>query len=269
MAFILERMTSTDTGVSTVAQKARAWSVHALTLGGLIWACLAIIALQYGNIKLMWLFLGIAMLADAADGPMARKFNVKKHTPNFDGSILDIVIDYLTWSFIPAYYLFTSGLLGNNIWSALMFILICVSSMFCYANVRMKTSENYFMGFPAAWNIVAVYIYILEPNQWVSIALIIFFALITVAPITFLHPFRVRSLIIPNVISTGIWLFGTICLVAAHPDSPLWVQLLWWISGTWFIVSGLLGGLLIQLSTRNPSLEKRFRSFVGGETVSS
>ncbi|UTN77806.1 hypothetical protein NMC42_10920 [Pseudomonas aeruginosa] len=40
--------------------------------------------------------------------------------------------------------------------------MILVSSLFCFCNVNMKSTDNYFVGFPAAWNVVAVYFYVLD-----------------------------------------------------------------------------------------------------------
>lgn len=225
-------------------KKARAWAVHGLTLSGLIWAALAMVAVVAGNIKLMWLFLAIALVTDAADGPLARRFEVSKYAAQFDGSIADILIDYLTWTFIPAYFLAAYGFFGSGSVPIVLFVLILVSSVFCYANVSMKTREWYFAGFPAAWNVVAVYFYLLATPVWLNIALTLFFSVITIVPITFLHPFRVRRLWVVNVIATAIWLATTVVLVVVSPLMPLVVAGFWWVSGVWIIVSGLLGGIL-------------------------
>lgn len=241
---------------STGTQKTLAWLVHALTLSGLVWASLAMVALSAGRPKEMFLFLGIALVTDAADGPLARKFKVKEHAPGFDGSILDIVIDYLTWTFIPAYYIATSGYLGPPGAAIPLFVLILVSSMFCYANVSMKTDEWYFTGFPAAWNVVAVYFFVLQPPVWLNIAVTLYLAAITIVPITFLHPFRVVRLRIPNVVATTIWLGSTVTLVALAPLRPAAVEVVWWISGVWIIGSGLLGGIIYAVRARKAAKEK-------------
>lgn len=256
-------MTTVQEPVSTVPEKAKAWGVHSITLAGLVWACLAMIALGNDQVKLMWLFLGIAMVLDGLDGPLARKYGVKIHAPNMDGSILDIVIDYLTWTFIPAYFLFLSGLTGNVGWSAAMFMVICISSMFCYANVGMKTDDLYFMGFPAAWNVVAAVMYIIEPPVWANIVIIILLAALTVSPITFLHPFRVKALRGVNVVATALWLITMVWLVAVAPELPLVVLIIWWISGVWIVLSGLLGGFVAKLAIKHPVKAARIRAAVG------
>ncbi len=233
---------------STATQKASAWSVHGLTLTGLIWACLALAALIHDQPKLMWLYLGIALIADAADGPLARKFDVRSHAAGIDGSILDIVIDYLTWTLIPALFLYKAGLMGGPFLGMIMLMLICISSMFCYANVGMKTDDYYFMGFPAAWNIVAICVWLLQPPLWLTIAVIVFLSLLTLAPITFLHPFRVERLRVPNIIAVAIWSLCMVILVITYPERNLYVEFAWWCSGVWIVGSGLLGGILVKRS---------------------
>ncbi len=237
----------------TPGQKVSAWSVHALTLSGLLWAALAVIALVDQQTKLMWLFLFIALLTDAVDGPLARKFQVKRITPNFDGGLLDVVIDYLTWSFIPAFFLYSEGYLGAGFWGTTLFVLILVSSMFCYANVRVKTSEWYFVGFPAAWNVVAVYFYLLNAPVLFNQLVTGLFAVITLLPLTFLHPFRVRRLRLANTVATAVWLVTTVALVAVAPAMPLWLAIVWWTSGAWIILSGLLGVKGIGAAPQDPS----------------
>lgn len=226
---------------SGLREKSAAWGVHTLTLTGVVWAVLATAAILQDQPRLMWLFLGIAIIVDAADGPLARRYEVRRHTPNFDGIILDLVVDYLTWSFIPALFLFKSGLTGGPVLSTVSFILICASSMFCYANVRMKTEDNYFRGFPAAWNIVIFYLWVLQSPWWLNLAIVVVLAALTVVPITFLHPFRVRSLRAANVTAVILWLAAATALVVTFPDRPLWAEVPWWVAGVWLVVSGLIG----------------------------
>lgn len=224
------------------AGRVHAWAAHLLTLSGLIWAALAMVAVQNDQIKAMWFFLGAALVTDAADGPLARRFEVTKHAPQFDGAIADIVIDYLTWTFIPAYFLFSHGYLGRGPAALTLFVLILVSSVFCYANVSMKTKELYFSGFPAAWNLVALFFYLLGSPVWLNVVVTVFLSIMTLVPVTFLHPFRVRRLRKSNVSATLVWFATTVILVILSPFMPPLPAILWWMSGTWLFMSGLLGG---------------------------
>jgi len=217
---------------------AAAWAVHFFTMTGLIWACLALHAIFINQPKMMWIFLGIALIVDGFDGTLARRANVKKYTPNFDGNILDILIDYLTWTFIPAFFLLKSGALGSPVSGAILVAIICVSSVFCYANTSMKSSDFYFVGFPAAWNVVAAYLWICNLPVICNAAVIVILAVLTVIPIKFVHPFRVKRLMPVTIAVTVVWLVTTATLLAMHPDKPWWVQVPWWISGVWFLSVG-------------------------------
>lgn len=219
--------------------KAFAWLAHALTLSGVLWACLALIAVFEGETNSMWIFLGIALVVDGVDGWFARRTDVTTHAPGFDGVALDLIVDYLTWSFIPAFFLYSTGLLGGGPSAVALFVLICGSSMFCYCNTGMKTHDYYFMGFPAAWNIVAVMLWILQTPVVMNAVIVVIFAALTLAPIAFVHPFRVRRLMPINIGMTAVWIVTTGYLVAVRPDHPWTVATLWWVSGTWFVGVGI------------------------------
>lgn len=217
-----------------------AWSVHAFTLTGVIWATLAILALLSDRPKLMWLFLGVALIVDGIDGTLARRADVRTHAPYFDGVILDSVVDYLTWTFIPALFMYRAGLLGDGILAIGLLLLINVTSMFCYANTKMKTDDYYFMGFPAAWNVVALALWLFNPGTLVTAILVVLFSILTWAPITFIHPFRVARFMIVNVVATLAWIVSSAVLVAAHPVADPLAAGVWTASGSWLILLGLV-----------------------------
>lgn len=213
-----------------------AWLVHAFTITGVIWACLAIVALFEGQLRHMWLWLGIALIVDGLDGALARKAAVKTYAPGFDGTALDVMVDYLTWTFIPALFMYLQLPFGPPWLGLVMFIVICTSSVFCYCNVGLKTDDNYFMGFPAAWNVVAVTLWILGTGAAFNIAVTIVLSILTVAPLTFVHPFRVTRLMPVNIVASFGWIASTAALVVEHPERNLIVEICWWVSGGWLMV---------------------------------
>lgn len=224
----------------TAAQRAVAWGVHAFTMSGLVWALLAMGALMIGRIPEMWLWLAVALIVDGIDGSLARAARVREVIPWFDGAVLDHVIDYLTWTFIPAVFIARWVDLGGGPWPMAVTIVICVSSVFCYCNTRMKSADCYFVGFPAAWNIVAVAMWILQLPAWANLLASAVLAVLTLVPWTYLHPFRVRRLMALNIAAVTVWIAATAALVVIHPHAPAGVMAAWWISGLWFLaVSGL------------------------------
>ena len=71
--------------------------------------------------------------------------------------------------------------------------LILVSALYTFARRDMKTDDGYFRGFPALWNIVALYFLLLTPEPLVAAAVIALLVALTFAPIHVPHPFRVRD----------------------------------------------------------------------------
>jgi phosphatidylcholine synthase len=167
----------------------RALGVHLFTATGAVFAMLAMLAAVEGEWDLMFLWLVVAFFVDGIDGPLARKYDVQTNAPEFDGVLLDLIIDYLTYVFIPAFALFSSGLMaGWTGWFAI--IVITFSSALYFADTRMKTKDNSFSGFPGCWNMVVLVIFALEPNFWVSLALVSTLAVAMFTRLKFVHPVR-------------------------------------------------------------------------------
>lgn len=199
---------------------ARALLVHLLTATGAVFAMLAMLAAVEEKWDLMFLWLVVAFFVDGIDGPLARRYDVKTNAPEFDGVLLDLIIDYLTYVFVPAYALFKSGLLpGWTGWIAI--IVITFTSAMYFADTRMKTKDNSFSGFPGCWNMVVLVLFALEPNFWFMLALVILLAGAMFVPLKFVHPVRTerwRNVTLPMALG---WVFfaGWAAWVDFHPDS--------------------------------------------------
>jgi phosphatidylcholine synthase len=198
----------------------RALAVHLLTATGAVFAMLAMLAAVQAKWDLMFLWLVVAFAVDGIDGQLARKYDVKQYAPQFDGVLLDLIIDYLTYVFIPAFALFASGLLpGWTGWFAI--IVITFTSAMYFADTRMKTKDNSFSGFPGCWNMLIIVIFAIEPNFWISIALIAALATAMFLPLKFIHPVRTerwRTISLPIALA---WTFfaGWAAWVDFHPES--------------------------------------------------
>jgi len=206
------------TGFMTPQRQALA--VHLLTATGAVFAMLAMLAAVDEKWDLMFLWLVVAFAVDGIDGPLARKYHVKKNAPEFDGVLLDLIIDYLTYVFIPAFALFKSGLMdGWTGWFAI--IIITFASAMYFADNRMKTKDNSFSGFPGCWNMLVLVIFALQPNFWISLALVTTLSIAMFLPLKFVHPVRTerwRSVTLPIALA---WTFfaGWAAWVDFHPES--------------------------------------------------
>lgn len=198
----------------------KALSVHLLTATGAVFAMLAMLAAVEEKWSLMFLWLVVAFAVDGIDGPLARKYDVKKNAAEFDGVLLDLIIDYLTYVFIPAFALFKSGLMaGWTGWFAI--IVITFASALYFADTRMKTKDNSFSGFPGCWNMLVIVIFAIEPNFWVSLALVSLLALAMFLPLRFIHPVRTarwRVVSLPMALAWTVFA-GWAAWVDFHPES--------------------------------------------------
>ena len=200
--------------------KIRALSVHLLTATGAVFAMLAMLAAVDSRWDLMFIWLVVAFFVDGIDGPLARHYDVKKNAAEFDGVLLDLIIDYLTYVFIPAFALFKSGLMdGWTGWFAI--ILITFTSAMYFADTRMKTKDNSFSGFPGCWNMLVLVIFALEPNFWVSLALVTILAVAMFLPLKFVHPVRTERWRVVTLPVAMAWTFfaGWAAWVDFHAES--------------------------------------------------
>ena len=182
---------------------------------------LALLAAVEQRWDLMFLWLVVAFAVDGVDGPLARRYEVKRNAPEFDGVLLDLIIDYLTYVFVPAYALFkhTDLLPGWTGWVAI--IVITFSSALYFADTRMKTKDYSFSGFPGCWNMVVLVLFALKPDFWVMLLLIAVLALAMFVPIKFVHPVRTerwRLLTLPMALA-WTWFAGWAAWVDFHPQS--------------------------------------------------
>ncbi|WP_292397414.1 phosphatidylcholine synthase [Mesorhizobium sp.] len=195
--------------------QARAFSVHLLTASGSFLAFLSLVAASEQRWTAMFWWLGLALFVDGIDGPIARKLEVKEILPTWSGELLDNIIDYVTYVLIPAFALYQRGFMGEGL-SFLSAAIIVVSSAIYYADTGMKTKENFFKGFPVVWNMVVFTLFVIDPGQWVSFAVVVVAGILTFMPIYFIHPVRVVRLRPINLGMTLLWCaFGALALAQA------------------------------------------------------
>lgn len=224
---------------SRMMLRLKALGVHLFTATGAIWAVLALLAAVDGDWSTMFVWLIVAMVVDGIDGPLARRYQVKQNWPTYDGVAMDLMVDYITWIFIPAFALFKSGLLPG--WTGwVCTIAIVFGSILYMADTRMKTKDNSFAGFPACWNMLVLVLFALKPSYWVILALVIPLTGAMFLPVKFIHPVRTerwRALSLPMM---GAWVVFALWAIAVdfHPQSwALWGLV---VSSIWLLLAGPL-----------------------------
>ncbi|MCO5059759.1 MAG: phosphatidylcholine/phosphatidylserine synthase [Rhizobiaceae bacterium] len=200
--------------------QARAFSVHLLTASGSFLAFLSLVAASEERWTAMFWWLGLALFVDGIDGPIARKLEVKEILPTWSGDMLDNIIDYVTYVLIPAFALYQRGFMGEGL-SFLSAAIIVVSSAIYYADTGMKTKENFFKGFPVVWNMIVFTLFVIQPGEYVSFAVVVIAGIMTFLPVNFLHPVRVIRLRPVNLSVFFLWCaLGAIALFQAMDASP-------------------------------------------------
>lgn len=213
--------------------KIAAWAVHGFTASGAVLGFLAIISILNNDLVGAFLWLGLALLIDGIDGSLARKIGVLDKTPNIDGSTLDNVIDYLNYVIIPALMIYWFQMVPNG-WEIILPAGMFAVSLYTFANMNMKTNDYYFSGFPAVWNIVVLYFYILNTHPIINVIIILLLFIFTFIPIKFVHPLRVKKIRNLTIFCTVLWSATTLKLVTTNPDINLFAEqkivLLIWIA---------------------------------------
>lgn len=173
------------------SMRMRAFAIHLLTASGAALALLALMEAVREHWSMMFVWLGAALFVDGIDGPLARRLDVANVLPDWSGDTLDLVVDFLTYVFVPAYAIIASKLL-LPIAGPLIGVAIVISGALYFADRRMKASDNHFRGFPALWNAAAFYLLLLKPSPGFATAMLAGFVVLTFVPFHTLHPLRTR-----------------------------------------------------------------------------
>lgn len=198
--------------------------VHFFTALGAVCGLLAALAAFDGAWERMFAWLGLALFIDAIDGSFARLTRVEERLPRFSGERLDLVVDYVTYVFVPALALLRAGFLEGPL--GLVFAaLILLSSLFHFSDLASKGADYSFIGFPAVWNIIAYYIFALATSPWVTYAIVASAVVLTFVPMRWVHPMRVVRLRLLTLAMTIVWAVAAILAIwQGFPASP-WIQL--------------------------------------------
>ncbi|HEU4986719.1 MAG TPA: phosphatidylcholine/phosphatidylserine synthase, partial [Rhizobiaceae bacterium] len=216
-------------------------------------AFLSLVAASEERWTAMFWWLGLALLVDGIDGPIARKLQVKEVLPTWSGDMLDNIIDYVTYVLIPAFALYQSGFMGEGL-SFLSAAIIVITSAIYYADTGMKTAENFFKGFPVVWNMIVFTLFVIGTSEYVSFVVVLISAILTFTPINFLHPVRVMRLRNINLTIFLAWCaFGVIALLQ-DMNASLPVKIGIGVTGIYLYVIGAVMQAFPQLGKTRDSV---------------
>ena len=202
----------------------------------------ALVAATRGEWALMFQCLGVALFVDGVDGTLARRLNVAELLPRWSGDVLDLVVDFVTYVFVPAYAITMSGLLPGLL-AVPAGIAVVVTGALYFADRNMKTKDNYFRGFPTLWNAVAFYLFLLKPQPWLAAAAVAALAVLTFVPFKFVHPFRVVRLRGLNIAAVLAWAGLASVAVLSDLEPGPWVTGALVALAVYVVTVGLTDGL--------------------------
>jgi len=233
---------------SEVQLRRWSWGVHFFTATGVIWAFLGVLAVQGHQWRLLFLWMGIALLVDGFDGTLARLFGVENRLPHFDGSLLDNIVDFLTYVFVPAFFVFEAQMTPKGL-GLISACVILLSSAYQFCQSDAKTEDHFFKGFPSMWNAVVMYLFLLPSSSWVNVLVILICAILVFVPTKYIHPYRVRRYRALTLVVIALWSLVLLVVVLTYPSYPVW--LIWISLGA---VAYYVGASL--LASRRPSFSR-------------
>src|ERR1700720_1988459 len=200
----MSQVNQQNSSLASPLMRAAAFSVHIFTALGAGVALIALLEAVREHWAAMFWWLGVALVIDAVDGPLARRLDVVRVQPNWSGEVLDFVVDFVTYVFVPGYAITASGLL-LPVAAPLLGAGVVVSGALYFADRRMKAVDNHFRGFPALWNAAAFYLFLLHLSPALSSLAVAALIVLTFVPVHVLHPVRVvrwRGLTLSLI---GVW----------------------------------------------------------------
>lgn len=201
-----------------------AWLTHGLTSTGAALGVFALYALHQGQFLHAFWLLAAAVLVDSVDGFLARLTRVTTTTPNFDGALLDNMIDYLTYVIIPAFFVLIADILPAE-WRYVGATVMVLTSAYQFCQKDAKTDDHFFKGFPSYWNVVVFYMFLWRLPPLLNLILILMFGVMVFVPVKYVHPsqptYLARSLWARTAIVAAsiLWGVATAILMLIYPQT--------------------------------------------------
>jgi len=216
--------------------------VHLYTALGAALGLLAIYFASQRDFRASFIAMGAATAIDSSDGPLARWLMVKTRVPSFDGALLDNIVDYLTYTVAPVFLMLEAGIIPDSRWGLGLACFVMLASVYGFCRTQAKTADNYFLGFPNYWNLVAFYLFCLGAGTLFNLAVMMLLAVMVFMPLKFIYPNRTVPLRSVTLTLGIIWAFVTVAAVLMLPTvNPI---MLW--AGLSFIAYYFIASFVLQ-----------------------
>jgi len=200
------------------------WLVHLYTASSALFGFLALTRIFYDRYRDAFFWMALAILVDATDGVLARRADVASRLPHFDGAKLDDIVDYITYVFVPAFFVWHALLVPDR-WTTAAAAAMLLSSAYGFNRRDAKTADYFFTGFPSYWNIVVFYLYVAGWPREVNLAILLALAALVFVPIRYVYPSRTPVWRTLTVVLGLVW--GALMLVLLRQMPDVSRPLLW------------------------------------------
>lgn len=224
------------------------WALHCYTASGAVFGVLALQAAAAGEVRTAFLWMALTIVIDASDGTIARRLRVDRLVPQIDGRTLDDIVDYFTYVVVPVVFMLRVGLLPDSVWVAAAPLM---ASGFGFANRQAKTADDYFLGFPSYWNIVAFHLWLFGMPVWLNAVAVVSLAALVLVPIHFIYPSKTNAHKTLTLVLSCLWGFQLVTAFLWPDKVPAW----WLWSSLYYPVYYVALSLHLHRS-RQPEVER-------------
>jgi len=204
-----------------------AWGVHFYTALGAVLGFLALEAVARSQYGLAFLWMAVAVFIDATDGTLARRLDVKRVLPGFDGARLDDIVDYLNYVLVPVVLAYHAGLVPGGVAGQLICAAPLLASGYGFCQADAKTEDHFFKGFPSYWNVIVFYLFALGTPLWFNVSVLLVFSALVFVPIGYLYPSRNPAWRQTTYVFGSLWGVSVFVLLLQFPNPSRWLA---WLS---------------------------------------
>ncbi len=203
-------------------RKIRSWSVHLFTASGAVLGFFALISIATGSLGNATLLMLATLFIDGVDGTLARAARVSEHVPQINGRRLDDIVDYLNFVIVPAVFLWGAGSVIHPVWLAAPIL----ASAYGFSREDAKTEDDFFLGFPSYWNILAIYLWLFSVGPVGGTIWVVVLSVAVFIPMKYLYPSKVQPMSLRFWLGVGavVWT-ATLVACVRWPDvtAPLFL----------------------------------------------
>jgi phosphatidylcholine synthase len=232
-------------------QRRQAWALHTFTALGIVAAMFAIRDVLTGHPDFAILWLLVTLLIDGVDGPIARHLMVSERVPKIDGYVMDLIIDYVTCVIAPAAFMYEFKVVPQNNWGIAALGFMVFTSALWFSRTDMMTEDNWFRGFPAAWNLVGPLLFLIQIRPVIGAVLTIALSIAALSNMPYPHVLRATFLRPFTITFMLIWVAGITLGAVAYPKHPWWVRPELYVGSLYFLALAVVRSVHDSRRRRN------------------